>query len=314
VLQKRIIGSELGNWDDMRIFLAVIDDGNFRKASDRLKIERSTVSRRIDQLEHRLRAQLFERRSDGAVPTPAAHEIVTHARAMAAQAQAIERQLAGFNDQLAGIVRVTVTEGLASAWLTRNLTAFSLEHPDITLEILVVDDVLSVDQRQADVAIRLASPTEPDLIVQRVGHLVFRLYTTGDYVQRAGLPTNLHELTQHQIIDHVAYRDGPVWSRWHDIVEQCRPTVRTTSSGAYLNCVLSGMGIGILPTYVSRVHPTLIPIPIEMGISLPIYLVSHPETNKTRRITSVLSHLKRIFDRDRAWFSAPECVQRVSRG
>jgi DNA-binding transcriptional LysR family regulator len=308
VLRNRTAKDYLGNWDDVRLFLAVIDCGNFRKASDRLKIERSTVSRRIGHLERRLSAHLFERRSDGAVPTAAARGIVAHARVMAQHALAIERHLAGLDDQLAGIVRVTATEGLTAAWLTRNFTQFSLEHPEITLELLAVDDVLSLDQRQADIAIRLAPPTELGLVAQRVGYMVFALYTSRKYVQRFGMPTTLDELRQHRLIDHLAYRDRPIWSRWHEIVEQCRPRVRATSSMSYMNGILDGMGIGVLPTYVPHLYPGLVTVPIDLGMYLPIYLVSHPETNKTRRIAVVLRHLKKTFERDRAWFSLPETV------
>src|SRR5262245_8547799 len=112
------------DWDDLRYFLAVFRAGNLAKAAADLRIADTTVGRRLVALEEKSGVKLFDRTPDGYVPTPAGRAIVPHAERMEAEVLAMEREVGGADDRLAGIVRVTATEMLATRFIAPHLPAF----------------------------------------------------------------------------------------------------------------------------------------------------------------------------------------------
>jgi DNA-binding transcriptional LysR family regulator len=296
----------LGDWDDVRFFLAVARTGSFSAAAVQLNTKQTTVGRRIQALERRLGAKLFDRHRHGMEVTPAARSVLVQAESMMVNATAIERHLAGIDDEMSGGVRVAVTEGLASNWLVPRLIELRQRHPDIVVQIITGDQLLDLATRQADIAIRFVRPTSAQLVAARVGSFGVALFAAPSYVERHGLPTRLDDLANHDLIDHTVLHGLPAMRPWTEVVERsARVVLRSNSPIASIHAVIEGFGIGIFPTYVKK-YRTLIEAPIDLGIVRDIWLVSHEETNKGARIRAVIDYIREQFRKDeREWFTAP---------
>jgi DNA-binding transcriptional LysR family regulator len=297
----------LGDWDDVRFFLAVARTGSFSAAATQLDTKQTTVGRRIQALERRLGAKLFDRHRHGMEVTPAARSVLVQAESMMANATAIERHLAGIDDEMSGGVRVAATEGLAANWLVPRLVELRRRHPDIVVQIITGDQVLDLATRQADLAIRFIRPTSAQLVAARVGSLASAVFAAPSYVERHGLPASLDELANHDLVDHTGLHGLPAMRPWTEAVERSsRIVFRSNSSIAATQAVAEGFGVGIFPIYVKK-YRKLIQAPINLGIARDIWLVSHEETNKGARIRAVIDYVREQFRKDeREWFTAPE--------
>ena len=299
-----MLRNELRDWDDLRFFLAVYETGSFTRACARLRTDQSTVSRRIAAMEHQLGAKLFDRHGRGMRPTPAARGIAGCAGPIQDAVDTIERRFGGIDGDLTGVVKIAATEGLAAGWLTPQMVEFQLGSPGILIEIQAGNEQADLSRREADIAIRLTAPGEPQLVGQLVGKISFGLYTVQAYEAIFGLPASLDEMFNHRIVDYTALANSQMQA-WRDIVGRHeRVMYRTNSSVCYQWAVQAGYGIGLFPHYTTKIFPELIPVPITLDMEIPIWLVSHEETNKIARTRTVLDYIQRLFARDRAeWFS-----------
>ncbi len=303
-MQNRMLQYELRDWGDLRYFLAVYETGSYTKACALLRSDQSTVGRRIAAMEQRLGAKLFDRHGRGMRPTPAARGIAECAAPIRSAVQTIERRFGGIDGELSGLVKIAATEGLAAIWLTPRLAEFQRGNPGILIEVQTGNDQADLSRREADIAIRLTRPTEPQQVAQLVGKMRFGLFTVPAYEAIYGLPKSIDELFNHRIVDHSALAT-PLLQTWHNIVSRHEHVMyRTNSSNGYQWAVQTGYGIGLFPTYTPKMFPDMIRVPIELDMELPVWLVSHEETNTIARTRIVLNYIRNLFDKDRAeWFS-----------
>ena len=294
----------LGDWDDVRFFLAVAKTGSFSAAATQLNTKQTTVGRRIQALERRLGAKLFDRHRHGMEVTPAARGVLMQAESMMSNAASIERHLAGLDREMSGIVRVAATEGIAAGWLVPRLTELRRSHPDIVVQVISGDQILDLATRQADLAIRFVRPSSNQLVAAKVGQFATSIFAAPDYVEQFGMPQNLQEARDHHIVDHTVLHNLAVMRPWSEVVEQSPNVVlRTNSSYSAIEAVRVGYGISVFPDYAMK-SSKIIPAPIDLNIMRDIWLVSHEETNKGARIRTVIDYIRELFRRDeREWFS-----------
>src|ERR1700722_17710245 len=224
--RKNKVPNILGDWDDVRFFLAVAKTGSFSAAATQLNTKQTTVGRRIQALERRLGAQLFDRH--GMEVTPAARGVLVQAESMLSNATSIERHLAGLDREMAGVVRVAATEGLAAQWLMPRLTELRRRHSDIVVQVLVSDQVLDLATRQADLAIRFFRPTSNQLVAARVGQFNMSIFASPGYIEQFGLPQELDDLREHHIVDHTTLHSLPAMKPWSEVVERSSNPVLCT--------------------------------------------------------------------------------------
>jgi len=296
----------LGDWDDVRFFLAVAKTGSFSAAATQLNTKQTTVGRRIQALERRLGAKLFDRHRHGMEVTPAARGVLVQAESMLSNATSIERHLAGLDREMAGIVRVAATEGLAAQWLVPRLTELRRLHPDIVVQVIVGDQVLDLATRQADLAIRFFRPTSNQLVAARVGQFSMSIFAAPAYIEQYGLPQKLEDLHEHHLVDHTTLHALQAMKPWTEVVERSPSVVlRTNSSHSAMEAVKEAWGLAVFPSYASR-SANIVEVPIDLGIVRDIWLVSHEETNKGARIRTVIDYIRDRFRQDeRDWFSVP---------
>ena len=309
--RKSKVPNILGDWDDVRFFLAVAKTGSFSAAATQLNTKQTTVGRRIQALERRLGAKLFDRHRHGMEVTPAARGVLVQAESMLSNATAIERHLAGLDREMSGVVRIASTEGLAAHWLVPRLDRLRRSHPDIIVQVVAGDQVLDLATRQADLAIRFFRPTSNQLVAAKVGQFNMSVFAAPSYIERHGQPRTLDELRDHQIVDHTVLHGLPAMKPWSEIVERSPSVVlRTNSSYAALEAVAVGYGISVFPDYVTKIS-NLVAAPIDLRIVRDIWLVSHEETNRGARIRTVIDYVReqfRIDERERFSASGPRAA------
>jgi DNA-binding transcriptional LysR family regulator len=303
--RKSKVPNILGDWDDVRFFLAVAKTGSFSAAATQLNTKQTTVGRRIQALERRLGAKLFDRHRHGMEVTPAARGVLVQAESMMSNATAIERHLAGLDREMAGVVRIAATEGVAAQWLVPRLGQLRRTHPDIIVQVIAGDQVLDLATRQADLAIRFFRPTSNQLVAARVGQFNMSILAAPNYIEQYGLPQKLDDLREHHIVDHTTLHSLPAMKPWSEVVERSSNVVlRTNSSHSAMEAVKASWGLSIFPSYSSKTA-NLIEAPINLNIVRDIWLVSHEETNKGARIRAVIDYVREQFRQDeREWFSA----------
>lgn len=294
-MQKRVREFGLGDWDDVRVFLAVARCGSFSRAAEILGATQSTVSRRIQSLEERLGAKLFDRYAQGMRPTPAARAVVRRAELMETQAQSIERALVGSDMETQGTVRVTGTEGILSCWLVPRLQRFRDDFPAIKIELVVADKPLNLGAREADIALRFGEPSDPRLIARDLGTVRFGLFAARAYLDRHGHPASADDLCQHVLLNSSSYYETDSDGAWRALIDS-HPNLHldTNSAVAYLHAVRLGLGIGMLPLYVGSVAPELVSLDLEVGYSQTLFLVTHRETDKRARIQALTEYIESL--------------------
>src|SRR5690242_4559879 len=175
-------------WDDVRFFLAVARTGSLSGAARALGVGHVTVGRRIALFEGRLGVTLLNRTPDGFTTTPAGEAVLRPCVAMENAALDVERIAAGRDTLVKGSVRVTTTEPLANQLLVPAIAALRQHHPELRIDLVAGVRTLDIARREADLAIRVARPSSPDLVCRKLGEVGFSLYASPRYLARCGIP------------------------------------------------------------------------------------------------------------------------------
>ena len=242
--------SELRDWSDVRVFLAVVRAGSTLAASKILGMAQPTVARRIEALEHALGLVLFERDTRGCQPTPAARALITHAQSLEAAAtgftEAARQQSAGTSRT----IRFTAFQEAFNHRLASVIEAFALTHPDVRFEFLPSNDKLDLVGGEADIALRGADVVrETTLICRTVRKIGFSLFASKSYAERHPLPSSEAGFGGHKFAVHQGRHVNSNSNQW--VLSRIDPgqiAMAVHNMTAMEAAILMGAGIGILPT------------------------------------------------------------------
>jgi DNA-binding transcriptional LysR family regulator len=193
-----------------------------------------------------------------------------------------------------GDLRITAPIGLGTVWVTQRLREFMDLYPDIKIEIMLHDEQLDIAMREADVAIWTREPEQPDLIRRQIATVPFRAFASTQYVRRYGAPRLLSELDSHRFISYsgnpVAHLTGVRWLETADRKgrEPRVPVFRVNSVVAIKYAIRAGIGIGLIPDYLTEEETDLVPVleNVEMP-TMPLIFV-YPEELKAAKKVQVL--------------------------
>jgi DNA-binding transcriptional LysR family regulator len=244
------------DWDKLRVFHAVAEAGSFTHAGESLSLSQSAVSRQIQALEEALSVPLFHRHARGLILTEAGETLNRTVREVFAKLAMTEALLSEGRERPAGRLKITTTTGFGSAWLAPRLSRFLASYPEISLSVLLDDADLDLAMREADVAIRMHPPKQPDLIQRHVASFGWHVVASPDYLKRHGTPQRAEELDPHRIVIWGDYRPPIEDINW--LAEAGRrpgharrATVEINSLNGMLRAVQHGLGIAAMPDYVS---------------------------------------------------------------
>jgi DNA-binding transcriptional LysR family regulator len=284
------------SWDDLRVFLAVHRSGSHGGAARALRVDPTTIGRRVAALEGDAGVRLFVRTPAGLVATAAGRALVPRAERIEAEVLASERELHAGDRAIAGPLRVTAGDGFVQYVLLPGLAALRRDHDGIELELRADTRVLDLSRREADVAVRLTRPTQPALIARRLGAQRFALYAGRAYLERRGTPRRLDELGGHDWIGFDASLDALPQHRWlRRIVRAPRWVVRASTTAAQVAACALGHGLALLPAFVAPHEPRLVPLlPRVVGPAREAWAVYHADLRDHPRLAIVVEWLARI--------------------
>jgi DNA-binding transcriptional LysR family regulator len=278
-------------WDHYRSFLAVVRRGSLSAAARDLDLTQPTLGRHIAALEKAIGAKLFTRSQTGLKPTQTALELVPHAEAMAASAEALQRTASGEADTARGTVRVTASEIVGVEILPPILAAFRDKHPEITIELSLSNLNQDLLRREADIAIRMVKPTQKALVARKIGDVELGLFAHRRYLAKHGVPETRDDLVRHTIIGFDA-DDAPVRGMKGPPVTRELFAFRSDNDHAQLAMLRAGFGIGGTHRRIAARDRNLVHLPFEaFEMSLPIWLVMHEDLRGVRRVRLLYEHL-----------------------
>jgi DNA-binding transcriptional LysR family regulator len=288
--------AESMDWDRVRVFHAVAHAGSFTRAAERLGLSQSAISRQIGALEEDLATSLFHRHARGLVLTEQGEILLHAADEVAKRMASVQTALGDSRDHAAGHLRVNTTIGIGTVWLVGHLADFVERHPEIRISLIIGDSDADLRMREADVAIRLARPTQPDLIQRRLMTVNTHIYGAPAYLARHGTPESFEDLDRHRLI---AYGDDPAlpvptlnWAltagREDEEVGSARiPSLTVNNAYGMLRAAETGLGLASLPDYMGAASQRLQRVLGHLeGPTFTAYFV-YPEELKTSKRVSV---------------------------
>ena len=272
--------SRFRDWGDVRLFLAVMREGSTLAAARHLGVNQTTVSRRIDVLEHALGVTLFARSTRGARPTEQATALLPYAQTLEQAAIDFEAQAEATKASDNAPIRITAFESGINGNIAAVVAEFSEKHPGVSFEFNFAERSLDLMKGEADVALRM-TPSAPDekLIAQKVGQSNWTYYSSRSYAAKNNLPSEYGP----DMEDHAVHLLNHVKSDRQNLV-------RCATSHNVVMALQTGQGIGPLPLIVGDANPELVrcfePPP---GSELQVWLVTSPAAHKradVRRFTA----------------------------
>jgi DNA-binding transcriptional LysR family regulator len=294
------------NWEDLKIFLTVYRSGNIAGAAKKLRLDDSTISRRIAQLEACLGSKLFERNRNGMRQTAFANTLIH-------QLERVEIGILGLNEivlqekNIGGTVRIAMMEGIGSLYLAHKFSPFLNDHPAIKIELVTSPNYIRVGYREADLFLSFFKLSGKGITCEKIGEFSLYLYASPGYLKRNGRPNSKADLIAHEFVTYIDDLVQIDTVRWLDEVIQ-NPTISVSSSSMVAQIALtsSGAGISLLPKFSITKESNLVPIlKDEIQVKREVYISSQSDLLNLERILTVKDYLEQIFINDHQFLNKP---------
>ncbi len=281
------------DWDKIRIFHAAAEAGSFTHAGETLRMSQSAVSRQVSALEKDLGVALFHRHARGLVLTEQGDMLFRTASEVLNKLQTAETLLSDTTTKPAGELRITASVSLGAVWVTQRIREFIDVYPDIRVELILNDEPVDLSMRVADVAIWAREPSQSDLIRRPLFHMQIHAFASGQYIRKFGLPRTVKDLDKHRLVSFIG-NPAPHLSAINLLETLGRdgqaprvPAFRASTVLAIKYAIRTGVGIGLIPDYLTEEETELVPVLQEIDLpKLPVFLV-YPEELKTAKKVQV---------------------------
>ena len=276
------------SWDDLKYVLALCRERTAKNAAKYLKVNETTVSRRVRALEEQLGIRIFERVPTGVYPTPSGELILSAAKRIELETIELETELKGFEGQLRGDIKIATTDVFEELW-AKDIAQFHNDYPQTTLTISTNNQLVDMNRREADVAIRLTATPPEYLLGKKVCEVFFAAYYSLEHSTK--------------LSSNMSYSDLP-WIGWEPPYDKATNRVienyargahipmRITSLGALARAISAGIGTSVLPCFLGDRNPNLVRIGTYFEGGAYIWILTHKQLKDTARV--------RIF-REAAW-------------
>lgn len=277
-------------WADFHTVLQVARHGSVAKACIALNITHSTLLRKLDTIELRLKARVFDRAHGRYTVTPAGHEIVQAASVFEPLALAAETRVRGQDMRPSGDVRVAVASIVVEQLLPGVLAQFRSAFPDVRIELVASRDHVSLSRRDADVAIRVADRIPDWLVGRKLADLRFKVYGVRRGASQVPLRDVAGLVGQRRWIAFERDARELKFDRWlADHVPESSVVMRVDNFSHALRMVQAGLGIAVLPAFLEQELAELQPLTAAIGeLETPLWLLTHPELKNTMRVKVLL--------------------------
>ncbi|CAN5898165.1 LysR family transcriptional regulator [soil metagenome] len=285
-------------WDLYQSLHAVLQAGSLSAASRARGLTQPTIGRHIEALEQQLGAPLFLRSPRGLTPTDLAISLKTHLEEMHAAAAAAARDASGSADSEKGSIRIAASLIVGVEVLPQILAGFMEQHPDVAIELVLSNKIEDLSRRDADIAVRMARPTQGALVARKIGMLGVGFYATPGYIERRGMPQSLDDLENHTLCGFD--RERPPLEALTNIEFPREITrdifaFRTDNDAAQISAIRAGMGIGGVQHQIAR-RDGLVPVLANaFSFELECWIAMHENLKGSRRMRLMFDHLAAGF-------------------
>lgn len=280
------------DWDKLRIFHAVAEAGSFTHAGEALNLSQSAVSRQISALEESLRVPLFHRHARGLILTEQGDLLFRAVKDVSHKLSMAEALISESRERPSGPLKITTTVAFGTTWLTPRIKEFVDLFPEIEISLILTDGALDLSMRQADVAIRMSPPRQPDLVQRNLMTVNSHVYASPDYLAEHGTPQTAQELDEHALIVYGRDPPPPVSSiNWLTEAgarpeHKRRPVLRVNNLYGIYRAVRSGLGLAALPDYMVSETSSLVRVLPELsGPGIEAYFVYPEELRRSKRVS-----------------------------
>src|SRR3954465_4320587 len=286
------------SWDDLKLFLACAKYKSFRNAAEELGLTPTPLMRRVDRLEESMDCKLFLRDQSGLTLSDEGSAMIADVAHMEPHAFNVFRRASRSSNDMSGTGRVAGTEGPGNFWILPRLIDFQKTYRKITVDLRCAMEQADVARLESDIAIQLEPPTNPDLIVAKLGRLHIYPFVSKEYENLYGVPASLAELKNHRIIKQSAPQvDDGAYARVLGLKSlEGIVGIKTNSSVGVLYAVERGAGIGFLPTVSIALGAPLVAVDLGVSHHADLWLTYHKEFRASERHKIVVDWLKKIFD------------------
>jgi DNA-binding transcriptional LysR family regulator len=293
------------NWSDLVFFLELARQGRLMPAARRLKVDHTTVSRRISELEKDLAVKLFERKPDGFVLTEDGHRLLAIAEKMEVLGLSVMETIKSTPSEPSGKVRLATMEGIAAFYLTEKLVDFNALFPQIVVELVTERHLINLTKREADVSISFVPPVGPRLNVRKAGTFKLGLFASPAYLERRGSPVKIEDLQSHDFVDYIVDLVAIANVHWLlDVLEPDHVVFRSSSMTAQQNALVAGRGIGLLPYFSAKKEPRLVPVlPATVRVERELFVTVHEDIQFMSRVRALTRFLFALFEKDAAYLN-----------
>lgn len=285
------------DWQLIEAFVQVAEAGSVSAAAKASGISQPTLSRHVAQLEEELGMPLFVRHVRGVELTEGGLELLASASDVRERVHAFLRQASGLRAEPSGAVRISANEPIGVYVLPPCLAALRRSHPRISLELVVDNSSADLSRREADIAVRMYKPVQPDLVARHLGSLELGLYASRDYLAAFGTPTDPREIANHTWIG--LDRD----QAWLNDVRRLgmapeQFAFRTDSLAAHIQAAQQGVGIAGLHTAMAKGLPDMVRVLPQLELPpLGVWLVVHRDVRANPAVRVVLDALTDTLQR-----------------
>jgi DNA-binding transcriptional LysR family regulator len=286
--RKHTAERALGDWDRLRVVLALWRGGTLSAAARALGVDHTTVARRLDGFERDLGAPLFERGPEGFAATPLGEEVLGAAERMEDEVTGLLRRLDGAAGGLTGLVRLTTTPPLAALLFAPALGGFLRAHPGLQVELVGDNRGLDLSRREADLAVRLSRPEVPGLVARRLGEIALACYAA------AGDP---RPFAAQLFLAHEDATAPAAPQRYLSaLVPPERMVLRSNTTQALLEAARAGLGCAVLPCFVGEGDPALRRVPAPRAMPpMTLWLLYHEDLRRSPRVRAAVAFIDEVI-------------------
>ena len=273
------------DWNDMKFVLAISREGTLSDAAKLLKVDQTTVSRRLKILEQQLGASIFYRKQNRLIPSQAGERLVTSAEQIESSVLTTIDEIDKADSKCEGKVRITSVPLLMNKIISKNIGLVLKQNPGLEVELIGSSDNLSFSKRQTDMALRFNRPVSGNAVCVKISELSYSAY---------------HLKTQNpEKLPWVGYADerqSLPQAQWLKKYQGAKQQLSVDDAQTALDAVKGGFGRCLLPDYVMKGEPDLVVDPIySKAFNRELWLLIHPEMRHLRRIKVFSAFLKRLF-------------------
>ncbi len=283
------INSQIMNWDDIRIFVTLVRAESLNLAARELRVEHSTVARRIGSLEKALGLRLFDKLPRGWQLTAEGEQLYARAEQMEEKAHEFRRE-ADAGAVLSGTVRLSAPPALSSYFLIPKFARHHEKWSALTLEMVGETRLASLTRREADLAVRVGRPQDPGLSTRRLGAMSYGVYAHRSYLAR----DRPHEWQFIGYDDSLQHAPEQQWLEKFSLLRAF--SLRSNSLSSLYQATRNGLGVSVLPHFLAGTDAELVELSDIPGPEpRELWLVIHPDARRSPRVRLIADLLAEVI-------------------